>query len=467
MKPNLPPLIAYALLLLCLQPLSAATDGEIEQALMTRVPELFTNGQVITRGDLDTIGADTYAKILQTVFSGDVYQIFALTNYDTPLRKKNFEKTADYARYQRRLELLEDQFRRIEWVATLSQDHNVVYDLASGMLRTTVRWSNHFNWPCSGFFGGTPVYKIELVGSRGGVGLHLAGRPARENEYSPMTLLVLECPVSEQQAANLEKSPLVRIRYKVAWDSYIADVALQFHDAQGTLLATLPVRESIKPRSGRWRYEVLKQQFNPLPAVLTAEIPASGTGYRYETSSGGAIPAKITVSDYTNGVLHGKSITYKPDMVSNAVTMRTLSEEHYANGKKHGIAKTYYDDGKVWTQHAYKSGELHGPGIHYGRNGSVIKRLSYQAGKLHGSVVVRGRMLIDATYHHGVPTGYFTVTMGRKIVRMFFWNSGRDVRFQTLRRNRIVDDETYKTNNAEFKQFYDLIAEYMEDATEE
>jgi len=121
----------------------------------------------------------------------------------------------------------------------------------------------------------------------------------------------------------------------------------------------------------------------------------------------------------------------------------------------------------VHTQLAYQSGELHGPGIHYGRDGSVKKRLSYQAGKLHGSVVVRGRMLIDATYHHGVPTGYFTVTMGRKIVRMFFWNSGRDVRFQTLRRNRIVDDETYKTNNAEFKQFYDLIAEYMEDATEE
>jgi len=58
MKPTLPALIACAFLLLGLQPLSAATDGEIEQALMARVPELFANGQVITRGDLDTIGAD-------------------------------------------------------------------------------------------------------------------------------------------------------------------------------------------------------------------------------------------------------------------------------------------------------------------------------------------------------------------------------------------------------------------------
>ena len=48
MKPTLTTLIACTLLLFSLKSLSAATDDQIEQTLMARVSELFTNGQVIT-----------------------------------------------------------------------------------------------------------------------------------------------------------------------------------------------------------------------------------------------------------------------------------------------------------------------------------------------------------------------------------------------------------------------------------
>jgi len=294
--------------------------------------------------------------------------------------------------------------------------------------------------------------------------LHLYGQPAREHEYAPSTSLVLECPVSEQQAAALEKAPLVKIKYKVVWQSYVADVSLVFHDASDNVLATLLVRESIKQRTGRWRYELEQhQQHSPFPPVLKAEIPDSGTGYRYEGAGPGQAPRSILVENYTNGVLNGPTRQYSVRLENNRLELVKTAEVNYVNTKKHGVEKTYYKDGKIKVEAAYRQGELHGPMIQYGGNGDVVRKIVYLQGKPHGPAMARGTYDIDANFVHGVPTGYCTIALGNGTMRLFFWNNGANMRAQFVVKGKVTEDKTYTKAGSDYQMIYKMLQVYLLD----
>ena len=93
---------------------------------------------------------------------------------------------------------------------------------------------------------------------------------------------------------------------------------------------------------------------------------------------------------------------------------RLWVETPYQNGKKHGIAKRYYENGKLASEIPYKNGERHGVQKWYYENGNLRYEIPYKNGKPHGvekEYYENGNLWYETPYEngewHGVEKAYY------------------------------------------------------------
>jgi antitoxin component YwqK of YwqJK toxin-antitoxin module len=78
--------------------------------------------------------------------------------------------------------------------------------------------------------------------------------------------------------------------------------------------------------------------------------------------------------------------------------------------RRHGLARTYYDSGALWTESNWADGELHGPFIEWYRNGKVARQGEYRDGKKWGLWALwyeDGSQAEEVGWDHGIQHGRF------------------------------------------------------------
>ena len=83
---------------------------------------------------------------------------------------------------------------------------------------------------------------------------------------------------------------------------------------------------------------------------------------------------------YVNGKKHGTAVYYRDDGSKER-------EYSYENGKRHGTAVWYWEDGSKEREYSYEKGKKHGTVIRYYPNGTREGVTSYVNGKKHGTVI--------------------------------------------------------------------------------
>ena len=98
----------------------------------------------------------------------------------------------------------------------------------------------------------------------------------------------------------------------------------------------------------------------------------------------------------------------------DAYGARLWVETPYKNGKKHGIAKRYYENGKLASEIPYKNGEIHGVAKGYYESGKLASETPYKNGEPHGVVkwyYENGKLMSEFPFEngeqHGANKGYY------------------------------------------------------------
>lgn len=88
---------------------------------------------------------------------------------------------------------------------------------------------------------------------------------------------------------------------------------------------------------------------------------------------------KLTLQEnYTRGLLHGQTIYY------GQYTETPMSEISFANGKKNGQFRQYYDNSKIQEESNYKNDIKDGSSHWYNKNGKLIAEYNYKNGSFDG-----------------------------------------------------------------------------------
>lgn len=110
------------------------------------------------------------------------------------------------------------------------------------------------------------------------------------------------------------------------------------------------------------------------------------------------------------------------------------STVNYLNGKKHGVTKTFYPDGKVvMFKITYKNGIKDGETIKYYKSGKVYKRTNYADGKITGDVIKYyegGKKQAIISYENGKQNG----------VLKEYDNSGKLVTYLPKMHFKVIDN---------------------------
>jgi len=86
----------------------------------------------------------------------------------------------------------------------------------------------------------------------------------------------------------------------------------------------------------------------------------------------------IMVENYRNGVLHGPSFSY-----GNSGDA-PMSETDYANGKRNGVYRLYYDNAKIQEESWFKDGAKNGVSRWHNKSGQKIAEYNYKMGNFDG-----------------------------------------------------------------------------------
>ena len=93
---------------------------------------------------------------------------------------------------------------------------------------------------------------------------------------------------------------------------------------------------------------------------------------------------------------------------------RLWVETPYKNGKKHGVQKAYYENGKLMREIPYKNDKIHGVAKGYYESGKLASETPYQNGKKHGvekAYYENGNLRYEAPYQngeiHGIAKRYY------------------------------------------------------------
>jgi antitoxin component YwqK of YwqJK toxin-antitoxin module len=78
--------------------------------------------------------------------------------------------------------------------------------------------------------------------------------------------------------------------------------------------------------------------------------------------------------------------------------------------RRHGPARTWYDDGTPWVEEGWRDGEREGPFLERYRNGRLAREGAYRAGRRHGRFTTwheNGNRAEEIGFRDGVPDGPF------------------------------------------------------------
>ena len=115
------------------------------------------------------------------------------------------------------------------------------------------------------------------------------------------------------------------------------------------------------------------------PGNMISKIEYFNNGLRDGISIQFDKKGKISlVENYKNGLVHGQSIFY------NSMTESPLSETEYAFGKRNGLYRQYYDNGKIQEESMFANDLKNGISRWNNKNGQRIAEFNYKAGNFEG-----------------------------------------------------------------------------------
>ncbi|MDZ7847815.1 MAG: hypothetical protein U5L96_14210 [Owenweeksia sp.] len=82
------------------------------------------------------------------------------------------------------------------------------------------------------------------------------------------------------------------------------------------------------------------------------------------------------------------------------------NEINYVNGRKEGVAKSFFKNGELWKKVHYKEDKLHGVAEVYDRQGHLLRSVTYKNGREHGPYIKyfkSGNEKLRLHYAHGRP----------------------------------------------------------------
>lgn len=120
-------------------------------------------------------------------------------------------------------------------------------------------------------------------------------------------------------------------------------------------------------REGNW----VNYHPNGMVKSITPYVDGKIEGMQVEISTSGQVEKQIM---FHNNLPHGLYKEYKYTVLKE--------ERTYANGKLEGLAKLYYDDGKIMEEGAYKEGIRDGVSKWYDQQGKVTIEYEYKNGQL-------------------------------------------------------------------------------------
>ena len=80
------------------------------------------------------------------------------------------------------------------------------------------------------------------------------------------------------------------------------------------------------------------------------------------------------------GKLDGTLVWYSDNGVS------IFSEQNYRNGKRNGVCKWFYNNGKLFKSITYCDGVIHGEALYYSMDGNLTSKQIYENGNLVAAV---------------------------------------------------------------------------------
>lgn len=92
-------------------------------------------------------------------------------------------------------------------------------------------------------------------------------------------------------------------------------------------------------------------------------------------------------------------------------------EDAYGRPRRHGPARTYYDDGALWIEERWEAGQRHGPFLELHRSGAKAREGTFARGERIGRWVVywaSGRLEEESEWRRGAMHGRFAA----------YWSTG-------------------------------------------
>ena len=88
---------------------------------------------------------------------------------------------------------------------------------------------------------------------------------------------------------------------------------------------------------------------------------------------------KITLYEYyRNGLLNGQQVSYAPSGDF------PVSETNYVNGKRNGLYRLYYDNGKIQEESDYVENQKNGSSKWFNKGGKLLAEYNYKLGNFEG-----------------------------------------------------------------------------------
>ena len=108
-----------------------------------------------------------------------------------------------------------------------------------------------------------------------------------------------------------------------------------------------------------------------------------------------------------------------------------ISEINYRAGKQHGLARFWYNNGKLRSSFNYIGGLIDGNSTYYYRNGNLQNLTTHRAGVLHGPTIdwwPEGNKSFEENYLNGFPEGKW----------LSWWPNGKPASEKVYRNRRLV-----------------------------
>lgn len=170
--------------------------------------------------------------------------------------------------------------------------------------------------------------------------------------------------------------------------------------------AVIPAFAQLPPCAGdssKWHNCVAYSFFHLSNRIRSAQVYKNGKPdgeYQCFFYNGALMLEKRFVS----GIEQGMRIAYSVDG-------QVLERTPYVDGKKHGLALSYYSDtGNIRSEHNYKDNLVEGEGREYYANGQLRQVANYHNGELHGDFKAyysTGQLYIHDYFVNGLQSGVY------------------------------------------------------------